>query len=197
MRGLCRGGVHGTLLGREHNHRSTREVGGWRRYGVVTSLLWPFWRTPRSPLVCTTANTTRSSAHAWETTSIGRPIAKVGYVRSLPILCGLLVLVVSCATAGTSAPRPVDVQAHRGGLGLTVESTLPAFARALELGVTTLEMDVAITADGRDVIPHARGTDSRRCRDTAPATPGDPLFPYVGRLVKDLTFAQVRTLDCG
>jgi glycerophosphoryl diester phosphodiesterase len=128
---------------------------------------------------------------------LGRPTARVGHVRSLPILCGLLVLVTSCATAGTSAPRPVDVEAHRGGLGLTVESTLPAFARALELGVTTLEMDVAITADGRDVITHDHRTDPRRCRDTAPATPGDPLFPYVGRLVRDLTFAQVRTLDCG
>jgi glycerophosphoryl diester phosphodiesterase len=117
-------------------------------------------------------------------------------VRVLTVLCGLLVLVAGCTTAA-SAARSVDVQAHRGGLGLTVESTLPAFARALELGVTTLEMDVAITADGRDVITHDRRTDPRRCRDTAPATPGDPLFPYVGRLVLDLTFAQIRTLDCG
>jgi glycerophosphoryl diester phosphodiesterase len=27
--------------------------------------------------------------------------------------------------------------------------------------------------------------------------PGDPQFPYVGKLVKDLTYQQLRTLDCG
>lgn len=101
------------------------------------------------------------------------------------------------STQGSGPSRVVDVEAHAGGLGLTVENTLPAFARALQVGVTTLEMDTAVTADGQVVITHDRRTDPRRCRDTAPAFPGDPLFPYVGRLVKDLTFAQVRTLDCG
>lgn len=112
-------------------------------------------------------------------------------------LAVLLLLLATACVPAPAPPRVIDVQAHRGGLGLTVESTLPAFARALELGVSTLEMDVQITADGRDVITHDRRTDPRRCRDTAPATPGDPLFPYVGRYVRDLTFAQVRTLDCG
>ena len=31
----------------------------------------------------------------------------------------------------------------------------------------------------------------------APAFPGDPQYPYVGKLVHDLTLAQIRTLDCG
>ncbi|MFT7835398.1 glycerophosphodiester phosphodiesterase [Saccharothrix sp. BKS2] len=90
-----------------------------------------------------------------------------------------------------------DLQAHRGGLGLTVEGTLAAFAKALRLGVTTLELDVQITRDGREVVTHDRRTNPAKCVDTAPAFPGDPAFPYAGRYVKDLTFAQVRTLDCG
>ncbi|NYI07338.1 glycerophosphodiester phosphodiesterase family protein [Allostreptomyces psammosilenae] len=93
--------------------------------------------------------------------------------------------------------RAFDVQAHRGGLGLTVESTLPAFARALDLGVSTLELDVQITEDGRAVVTHDRRVDGRKCQDTAPVTPGDPEFPYVGKYVNTLSLAQVRTLDCG
>jgi glycerophosphoryl diester phosphodiesterase len=35
------------------------------------------------------------------------------------------------------------------------------------------------------------------CHDTAPATPGDPDYPYAGKNIKDLTLAQIKTLDCG
>lgn len=102
-------------------------------------------------------------------------------------------------------PRPgygaqrFDLQAHRGGLGLTVESTLPAFERALDLGVSTLELDVQITQDGHAVVTHDRDPSPRVCQDTKPAFEGDPEFPYVPgtRYVKDLTLAQIRTLDCG
>jgi glycerophosphoryl diester phosphodiesterase len=90
-----------------------------------------------------------------------------------------------------------DLQAHRGGIGLTTESSLAGFARALELGVSTLELDVQITEDGQAVVTHDRRTNPQVCRDTAPATPGDPEFPYVGRYVNTLSLAQVRTLDCG
>src|SRR5450759_4885112 len=41
-----------------------------------------------------------------------------------------------------------DLQGHRGARGLAPENTLPAFAAALSLGVTTLELDTAITKDG-------------------------------------------------
>lgn len=108
-------------------------------------------------------------------------------------------LVIAMATPGVAQAhhREFDLQAHRGGIGLTVESTLKAFGKALELGVTTLELDLQITKDGREVITHDRKTNPAKCLDTSPAFPGDPEFPYAGKYVKDLTFAQVRTLDCG
>ncbi|WP_159803429.1 glycerophosphodiester phosphodiesterase [Arthrobacter zhaoguopingii] len=99
--------------------------------------------------------------------------------------------------AAPAAGAHFDLQAHRGGIGLTVESTLPAFAAALRTGVSTLELDLQITRDGREVITHDRRIDGRKCADTAPVVPGDPQFPYAGKYVKDLTFDQVRTLDCG
>ena len=47
-----------------------------------------------------------------------------------------------------------DLQAHRGGRDARAENTLFAFAYAMELGVTTLEMDMQLTKDGRLVISH-------------------------------------------
>lgn len=76
-------------------------------------------------------------------------------------------------------------------------NTLPAFANALELGVSTLELDIQITEDRQAVVTHDRRISGGKCRDTGPATPGDPEYPYVGDYVNTLTLAQVRTLDCG
>ncbi len=50
--------------------------------------------------------------------------------------------------------RTLDLQGHRGARGLLPENTLPAFARALAIGVTTLELDCAITRDGVIVVSH-------------------------------------------
>jgi glycerophosphoryl diester phosphodiesterase len=96
-------------------------------------------------------------------------------------------------------PRLFDLQAHRGGIGLTVENTLPAFAKALEIGVSTLELDVQITEDGNAVVTHDRDPSTGKCVDTEPAFPGDPEYPYVPgtKYIKDLTLAQVKTIDCG
>jgi Glycerophosphoryl diester phosphodiesterase family len=47
-----------------------------------------------------------------------------------------------------------DLQGHRGARGLAPENTLPAFATALSIGVTTLELDLAMTSDGVLVVSH-------------------------------------------
>jgi glycerophosphoryl diester phosphodiesterase len=52
-------------------------------------------------------------------------------------------------------PYPAfSTEAHRGGRGLMPENTIPAMKNALDLGVTTLEMDTHITADGQVVLSH-------------------------------------------
>jgi len=104
---------------------------------------------------------------------------------------------VEPAAASAGGREPVDLQAHRGGATLAVESSRLSFGTALELGVDTLELDVQITRDGRAVVTHDRQVSDEVCTDTGPAVPGDPQFPYVGKYVKDLTFAQLRTMDCG
>lgn len=47
-----------------------------------------------------------------------------------------------------------DQQGHRGCRGLMPENTLPAMLHALELGVTTLEMDVVFTKDSVPILSH-------------------------------------------
>jgi glycerophosphoryl diester phosphodiesterase len=47
-----------------------------------------------------------------------------------------------------------DKQGHRGCRGLMPENTIPAMVKALDLGCTTLEMDVVITKDGQVVLSH-------------------------------------------
>ncbi len=110
-------------------------------------------------------------------------------------------LVAPAAAVASPAPgpqrSPFDLQAHRGGIGMTTEESLAGFAKAMRLGVSTLELDTQVTRDRKVVVTHDRQVSAAKCRDTAPVTAGDPLFPYVGRYLKDLTLAQVRTMDCG
>ncbi len=47
-----------------------------------------------------------------------------------------------------------DLQGHRGARGLAPENTIAGFRQALEVGVTTLEMDASVTRDGVVVLSH-------------------------------------------
>lgn len=48
----------------------------------------------------------------------------------------------------------IDIQGHRGCRGIMPENTIPGFIRALESGVTTLEMDVVIASDESVIVSH-------------------------------------------
>lgn len=85
----------------------------------------------------------------------------------------------------------MDVQGHRGCRGYLPENTLPAFARALEMGVNTLELDVAVTRDGVVVVHHDRGLN--------PAIARDRHGKWVSRPtpINHLTWAELQTYDVG
>ncbi|WP_082993389.1 glycerophosphodiester phosphodiesterase family protein [Mycobacterium sp. 1245111.1] len=110
------------------------------------------------------------------------------------------ITVTAAVLAPTASADAVDfdVVAHRGGPGdRYIGESLPAFANALETGVSTLELDIGITKDRQPVVWHDEFIDPAKCADTGPAVVGDPQYPYVGKLVHELTLAQLRTLDCG
>jgi glycerophosphoryl diester phosphodiesterase len=114
--------------------------------------------------------------------------------RLVAALLALAVVLASPAAAQTSG---FDLQAHRGGRGETTEESLRAFAKSLELGVTTLELDIVLSKDDQPLVWHDPTIQADKCADTRPAFAGDPDYPYVGKLVHQLTLVQIRTLDCG
>lgn len=85
-----------------------------------------------------------------------------------------------------------DLQGHRGARGLAPENTLPAFAAALSLGVSTLELDVGVTADGVVVIAHDRRLNPDITRDVA----GNWLA-HPAPTIRSLTFTQLQGYDVG
>ncbi|WP_131741879.1 glycerophosphodiester phosphodiesterase family protein [Actinomadura roseirufa] len=91
----------------------------------------------------------------------------------------------------------VELHGHRGARGLRPENTLPGFEYAVELGVDVVELDVGLTADGVVVLCHDQVLSPATLADTAPAWPGDPAFPYIGRAVRELTMEQLRTVEAG
>ncbi|MDQ1086687.1 glycerophosphodiester phosphodiesterase family protein [Siphonobacter sp. SORGH_AS_1065] len=65
------------------------------------------------------------------------------------LYCLLLFLTNPLLSAQT-----LDIQGHRGCRGIMPENTIPAFLKALELGVSTLELDVVISKDKQVVVSH-------------------------------------------
>jgi glycerophosphoryl diester phosphodiesterase len=87
-----------------------------------------------------------------------------------------------------SRPAPFDLQAHRGGAGLWPENTLEAFGRALALGVSTLELDVHLTAEDDVVVAHDPVLDdTRRIRELTRSAlpPTMPLLRQVAALLDE------------
>jgi len=86
----------------------------------------------------------------------------------------------------------IDVQGHRGTRGHLPENTLPAFSRAIAMGVDTLELDVGVTRDGVVVVHHdrrlnpdtARGPDGQWVKSPAPT-------------IYSLSFEELRRYDVG
>ncbi len=102
------------------------------------------------------------------------------------LFCILLALLIPAAAAA------LDLQGHRGARGLAPENTLAGFARALEIGVSTLELDIAITRDGVAVISHdpllnpdiTRGPDGR-------------FLEAAGPPIRTLSFEELQAYDVG
>src|SRR5688572_5211788 len=70
---------------------------------------------------------------------------------------GLLLTALSCTPVKKSQnpmSTSLDLQGHRGARGLMPENTIPAMLKAIDLGVTTLEMDVVISKDHKVVLSH-------------------------------------------
>jgi glycerophosphoryl diester phosphodiesterase len=66
----------------------------------------------------------------------------------------LLLIVCILFSSTAFSQQKLDVQAHRGGMALLPENTIPAMLNAVKLGAKTLELDVVISGDGKVVVSH-------------------------------------------
>src|SRR5512140_1577863 len=98
---------------------------------------------------------------------------------------------IACAVAGPSASA-IDLQGHRGARGLAPENTLAAFRVALAIGVTTLETDLALTADGVLVLSHEPNLNAALTR-----TADGRWLANDGPPIRSLMSSDLRAYDVG
>ena len=89
----------------------------------------------------------------------------------------------------TRSRRRSTSRRHRGGRRYRPENTLAAFKYGLSRNVDTLELDTGVT---KPTAWSSSRTTARSTRTTARATPR-----CSASRSRELTFAQIRTLDCG
>jgi glycerophosphoryl diester phosphodiesterase len=93
---------------------------------------------------------------------------------------------------------PLDIQGHRGARGLLPENTLPAFARALAIGVTTLELDCAITRDGVVVVSHDSTLNPEITRDDSDTSDeGGGWITRDDLAINQFSFDELQRFDVG
>ena len=88
-----------------------------------------------------------------------------------------------------------DVQGHRGARGLKPENSIPAFITALDSGVTTIELDVAITKDRKIVVSHEPWMSADIClnaEENEILKGGEKDYN-----IFEMTYEQVSKFDCG
>ena len=88
-----------------------------------------------------------------------------------------------------------DLQGHRGCRGLYPENTLQAMVHAVNLGVTTLEMDVVITTDRKVVLSHEPWLNATICLDPE----GNPIPKAEEKTwnIYAMTYDSLTRCDCG
>jgi glycerophosphoryl diester phosphodiesterase len=85
-----------------------------------------------------------------------------------------------------------DLQGHRGARGLWPENTLAGFARAIELGVSGLELDCGVTRDGVVVVSHDPELNPDCTRDAH-----GRFLTAAGPPLVELSYAQLQAYDVG
>ncbi|WP_373492641.1 glycerophosphodiester phosphodiesterase [Aquiflexum sp.] len=106
----------------------------------------------------------------------------------------LIIFTILINLSTVSAQFSYDLQGHRGSRGLMPENTIPAMIKALDLGVTALELDLAVTKDGQIIVSHEPYMNPVICLkpDGSEIPSGDK-----SHNIYQMTFDDVLQYDCG
>jgi glycerophosphoryl diester phosphodiesterase len=117
------------------------------------------------------------------------------YIRKMKrwFIFGILMIMAGNVDA-QYIPR-FDIQGHRGARGIMPENTIPAFIKALELGVTTVELDVVVTKDKKIVLSHEPWMSHEICIDSAGKEFSEKEAKKFN--IYKLTYGEIAQFDCG
>ncbi|MEM1134580.1 MAG: glycerophosphodiester phosphodiesterase family protein [Bacteroidota bacterium] len=87
------------------------------------------------------------------------------------------------------------MQGHRGSRGLMPENSLAAFEKALELGVNTLELDLAVSKDSQLVVSHEPWFSATICYDSLRNMIDESAEKNYN--IHQHNYAQILKYDCG
>jgi len=107
--------------------------------------------------------------------------------HSILVLLGSILL-MNC----TRPVRTLNLQGHRGARGLFPENSLLGFEKALEIPeVSTLELDLCVTADDQLIVSHEPWLNEQIC------TINDSLSGGIAYNLYKMTYDSIQQFDCG
>ena len=94
-----------------------------------------------------------------------------------------------------SFSQEFDIQGHRGCRGLLPENSIVAMKKAVDLGVTTLELDVVISADHQVLLSHEPFLSHEICLDSN----GNEIYENNEKSYNlyKMNYDEIRKCDCG
>ena len=87
----------------------------------------------------------------------------------------------------------VDVQAHRGGMGLLPANTLESMKNAVDLNVNTLEMDIVVTKDKKVILSHDKFFTEETTRPDGSHVKKEDPREYIWKM----TYDEIKKYDVG
>jgi glycerophosphoryl diester phosphodiesterase len=106
----------------------------------------------------------------------------------------IILFLIACLPMTAFAQLSYDLQGHRGSRGLMPENTIPAMIKAMDLGVTTLELDLAITKDGEVILSHEPFMNPVICLTSEGQQIDSKDHSYN---LFQMTYQEILAFDCG
>lgn len=91
--------------------------------------------------------------------------------------------------------QQLDIQGHRGCRGLMPENSIAGFLKAIDLGVTTLELDVVVSRDSHVLVSHEPWLSSIICK--SPTGEDIPEGSERDWNLYQMNYEEIKRCDCG